>query len=170
VLFATADHLGGSITRNRILRAGSRKHEVWNPSPNVSNTPKAVRYSFTVDNSDGYFYDNTTTNVFKPSTYQADPQECIITHRIYIGIRGNSGLWTWSEVSHMAFQGQITDVDYTDGSDPEGDATPVSATITCEQVGAWAALRRNWTVDDATDHPMTQTNSATPFDFTWTVP
>lgn len=170
VVFATADNLGADFDSVRIIKAGSRKHEVWNPSPNVKNTPRAARYSFTVDNSDGYFYETSTLNVFKVGSVQSVPQECYVKHQIYVGIAGLVGDWTWSEITHMAFTGQITDIIYDDGSDQTENPTPINSVITCEQNGAWEVLRRVWRVEDATDFPMTQTNEPVdPWDFVWTV-
>lgn len=156
-------------TGRRVTRAGVRRHEVWNPSPKVANVPKAVRYEFQVDNSDGVFYPTHADNVYQiPGLYQAIPQECRIVHRVYVATpsatypRGT----TWSEITHMQFTGGIVEVRFEDVADSAGNPVPGSAIITCEQLGAWDALRRTWTPDDCVDVPMT--NGAV-FDYVWTV-
>ena len=102
--------------------------------------------------------------------YQAKAQECEISHRLFVRIPGSHPRATvWSEITHMNFVGVIRSVRFEDTANAAGDPVPGTATITCEQRGAWDALRRLWTVDDATfaamqDHPFSPT-----FQHTWTV-
>lgn len=156
-------------TMRRVTRAGSRKHTVWNPSPNVLVKPKAVRYQFEVDNSDGIFYETHPDNVYQiVGLYQAKPQECRIYHRLYVGEPGTiyNKSYLWTEITHMKFRGVIRSVRYEDISDSQGNPVPGKAIIVCEQLGAWDALRRKWGVDDARVHDMTDDST---FNFTWTV-
>lgn len=155
----------------RVIRAGGRKHEVWNPTPAVTNRPKAIRYTFDVDNNDGKFFGPNVNGFFTvPSVYTANPTECLIQHRIYVQTPSSiDHAWIWSELTHVKYIGEIIDVLYDDIADHSGDPQPAKATIVTEQLGASAALRRVWRKEDGVDVPMTQTNDATPFDFTWTV-
>lgn len=154
--------------KRRVVRAGRRSHEVWNPSPKVSVTPKAVRYSFVVDNHDGIFYETHPDNVYQiPGLYQAKAQECRIVHRLFVAVPGAyQRSTTWSEITHMAYTGGIISVRFEDVADAAGNPVPGSATITCEQLGAWSVLRRDWTADDCVDVPLT--NGAV-IDYVWTV-
>jgi len=156
------------LVTKRIIKAGQRKHIVFNPSPNVRNSPRALRYSFVVDNSDGHFYEshpNSFYNIYE--TYLANPSECLIKHCLYVNI-GTGGKHDWSRIEHMDFVGRITELRHEDTGDGQGNVVGAQTTITCEQVGAWDALRRVWTIDDATDHAMTGTGVGG-LDFTWTV-
>lgn len=153
------------LVTNRIIKAGSRKHVVFNPSPNVKATPKAVSYSFVVDNSDGHFYEGHPQSFYNLyETYLAVPQECLIVHKIFVAINSSSGV-TWSELTHMRFTGRIKELRHEDTADSKGDIVGAQTTITCEQVGAWDALRRLWTIDDAIDVAMINGS----IDYTWTV-
>jgi hypothetical protein len=159
--------------------------KVWNPSLQKSNNPKAVRYSFTVANEDGKFYETAADNFFKYTgvpNYQATPAECKITHKILVQVPDSEDTrgYTFSEITHMAYTGQIIDIRHLDTGAPgrgvEGSGsngvdflpTPASTIITCEQLGAWESLRRDWTLEDATDAPMTN-DELGGLDFTWTV-
>ena len=164
-IFSIDEVVAWELVTNRIIKAGSRKHVVFNPSPNVKATPKAVTYSFVVDNSDGHFYEghpNSFYNIYE--TYLAVPQECLIVHKIFVAINSSDGV-TWSELEHMRFTGRIKELRHEDTADGKGDIIGAKTTITCEQVGAWDALRRLWTIDDSTDVAMV--NGATSYD--WTV-
>lgn len=149
----------------RVVRAGQRSHVVWNPSPHVDVEPKAVRYSFVVDNADGKFYENNADNIYKlGSTYQAVPQECYIRHLLYVAIYTSTGT-TWSALTHMTFEGRVFDLIHEDTADAKGNVVGALTTITCEQNGAWDVLRREWNISDGVDVPMI--NGAT--DYVWTV-
>jgi len=155
-------------THDRVLRAGTRKHTVWNPSPNAHNTPKAVRYIFTVRNDDGIFYEASSDNIYYfggVPARQAQPNECRVLHRIYIW---DPAAGSFDKIDHMDFTGGIIELRHEDTADPNGNPTGAITIITTEQVDAWAALRRIWTIDDATDHPMTN-NEPGGLDYTWTV-
>ncbi len=155
-----------SVAFQRVIRAGSRSHHVWNPTPNVKKSPSAVRYSFVVDNSDGRMFENSSDNFYQVSgTYQAVPQECYVRHLLYVAIYSSSGV-TWSNLSHMNYEGGIYDLRHEDTADAQGNVIGAQTTIMCEQKGAWDALRRDWTIDDCTDVAMT--NGATA-DYVWTV-
>ena len=155
----------GSEQGSAVTKAGTRKHVVFNPSPNVKATPKAVSYSFVVDNSIGAFYEESTNSIYwYLAVYHASPQECLIVHKIFVAINSSSGV-TWSELTHMRFTGRIKELRHEDTADSKGDIVGAQTTITCEQVGAWDALRRLWTIEDATDVAMTNGS----IDYTWTV-
>lgn len=157
---------GGAVaqtdaSKRRVTRAGSRTHEVWNPSPQDADTPNAVRYTFEVGNEDGYFFQGGSGTAWNPfGLYSARPQECRVTHQLFVwSVTQNA----WQEITHMKFVGEIKEVTY-DGAfsmttDTNGNraACPATATITCEQIGAQSALRVRFTEDDA---DIEETNSS----------
>lgn len=152
---ANVDEYWDGESVNCVIRAGSRKHQVWNPSPNVEVAPKAAIYSFVVKNDNGAFYEGTSNSIFDlSSSFLASPYECLIVHRLYLMKQTASGGHTWSELEHMAFTGRIKELIHDDIANSDGEPVGVQTTITCEQVGAWDALRRKWTIDDATDVEM----------------
>jgi len=158
-----------SSPTKRIIRAGTRKHAVWNPHPKMNVTPKAVRYSIEVDNHDGFFHRRSFSAWNPLGIYAAAVGECFLIHQIYVWVPANSA---WEEITHMKFIGQVIDVDYsgsaqmsrTEISPGTTRATPApnTATITTEQVGADFALRRVFTADDADN---TKVTDATTGDF-----
>lgn len=144
----------------RVIDAGRRKHEVWNRHPKDSTTPKAVRYAIEVDNSDGLFY-RRSGSVWNPlGIFDADPGECFLIHNLAVLLLNG----TWSAIGHMDFTGQVISVSYEGGAGlgktevspgvVAPQVVPRSATITSEQVGAWATLRRVFTKDDAVDEQV----------------
>jgi hypothetical protein len=134
---------GSEPYRYRVVRAGSRKHEVWNPHVNAPVEAKALRYSFEVDNSDGFFHMKTGGCFNIAGIYNADPTECTVTHETYIMVAGQ-----YQRVDAMSFVGSIISVDYVSSANHAGAAVGQTAVITCEQAGAWDALRRTFTKDD----------------------
>ncbi len=181
--------LSGPNKITRVVQTGSRAVQVWNPSLQVKKVPKAVRYSFTISNEDGKAYTTTPDNIFKIQEalgYQAEPAQCEITHRVLVMVPDPADYrgYSFSEITHMTFTGRIINVRYLDTAKPgrvtggdgytEGsDGTtfvpaPATAIITCEQLGAWETLRRVWTLEDGTDHPMTNNNPGG-MDFTWNI-
>jgi hypothetical protein len=152
-------------SHQRVIRAGQRSHVVWNPTPNVKSIPKAVRYSFTVDNSDGIFFENSADNIYLiPTVYQAVPQECYIRHQLYVAVYSSTGI-SWSILSGMTFEGVVSDLRHEDTADAQGNIVGAQTTITCEQKGAWDILRRVWTTEDGTRSPMTNGS----VDYDWSI-
>lgn len=154
-IFSTA-----STPARRVINAGKRKHEVWNKHPKDSANPKAVRYAIEVDNNDGLFYQRSGS-VWNPlGIFDADPGECFLIHNISVLLLSG----TWSAISHMDFVGQVISVSYEGGAGLNKVETtpgvvapkpvPKSATITSEQVGAWATLRHVFTKNDAVDEQV----------------
>ena len=144
----------------RVIKAGSRKHHVWNPHPKMDVTPKAVRYSIEVANGDGLFH-RRSGSVWNPyGVYDAAPAECFLLHSIYVYDPAAG----WSKIDHMDFIGQIVSVDYTGSASMTTRSTgtgttapqeaPRVAAITSEQVGAWPVLRRIFSKADAVDHTV----------------
>jgi len=148
----------------RVIRAGQRRHVVWNPSPQVSVKPVAIRYVFVCDNSDGRLYENTVGGFFFPLVAH-EPQECYIRHRVSVAIYSSSGT-TWSEIEHMTFFGSIISLRHEDTGNSKKQIVPATTTITCEQRGGGAAFRRVWTEDDGIDVAMTNGVTA---DYQWEV-
>lgn len=147
---------------SRIVRAGRRKHTVWNPHPTDYERPKATRWTFTARNDDGWLYRNGDAWVI-PSVYTATPQECLVRHRVYVYAAG-----AWSEIGHMAFVGRIVSIRYEDTSDSLGQTQGAVAHITTEQEGAWGVLRYIWTPEDGDHHAMTHPDYPTSgLDFIW---
>lgn len=136
--------------KRRVLKAGRRKFEVWNPHPKSTAAPKAVRYSIEVDNSDGLFH-RRSGSVWNPfGLYDAAPAECFLLHNLSVLLLSGA----WSAISHMAFIGQVINVAYEGSAGMNRTETtpgvtvptvaPRAATITSEQVGAWAILRETF--------------------------
>jgi hypothetical protein len=137
----TAD--AGSM--HRVVRAGSRKHEVWNPHVNAPVEAKALRYSFEVDNSDGFFHAKAFGCWNLHGAYQADPTECVVVHKTCVYMQATG---TYEEIQTMTFTGRIISVEYASSAKHDGSPAPHTAVITCEQDGAWEALRRAFIKDD----------------------
>ncbi len=146
--------------KRRVLKAGKRQHTVWNYHPKVSAQPKAVRYTIEVDNADGLFH-RKSGSVWNPlGIYDAEIAECFLIHNIAVLLLSG----TWSPITHMDFIGTVVNVSYEGSSGlnktevSPGVVSPVivpkSATITSEQVGAWATLRYVFTKDDAIDEQV----------------
>lgn len=163
---------GAAQGLTRIVRAGSRKFEAWNPSPMVQNKPKAVRYSFTARNNDRFFYraGGAGSAWYSPTgSYQAEPQECRVEHTLYVLLLTG----VWSELSFLTFIGQVRALHFEDGSDADREPSGKLCTVTTEQVGAWSVLRRPFSVNDADDEKVAGTASAHAYGDTevdWTVP
>jgi hypothetical protein len=138
----------GALSTSRIIKAGSRKHEVWNPHPQEADKPKALRYSIEAANHDGKFHMRSGSFWNPYGLYDADVSECFLTHQIYI--RTSASLW--EEVLAMKFSGRVISVDYNGGASANRTSSPVAApnvaVITAEQEGAWQILRRTFTRDD----------------------
>jgi hypothetical protein len=157
VLFEEGIHQFHTLTmlEGRVIRAGKRKHVVWNPHPNVPVKARALQWQFEVANKDNYF-DNRTDGIFYYlGIYRCEPQECFVVHKVYV--------WepvaeAWSEITHMAFTGRVLRIEYDDSAtadkyshiqsaiEPVGVAD--TALITCQQTGVWDALLRTFTKDD----------------------
>jgi len=146
--------------KRRVIKAGRRQHTVWNYHPKASTQPKAVRYTIEVDNSDGLFH-RKSGSVWNPfGIYDAEIAECFLIHNIAVLLLSG----TWSPITHMDFIGTVVNVSYEGSSGlnktevSPGVVSPVivpkSATITSEQVGAWATLRYVFTKDDAIDEQI----------------
>lgn len=146
----------------RVTNAGSRRHKVWNPSPQFADAPDAVTYSFEVSNADRYFCVGLAGSAWNPlGLYSSRPQECIIVHELFI--------WSplqlaWQEVPHMKFTGEIKSVEYTGTLSMTGTTggvranAPLIATINCEQQTAQTALRSRFTEADG-DYAETHTGA-----------
>jgi hypothetical protein len=129
----------------RVIKAGSRKHVVWNKHVNAPIEAAAVRYSFEVDNSDGFFHTGAGNCWNYTGYYQADPTECAVMHKINIW---DSTINSYQEVPSMRFFGKIISVEYVGTARHNGTVAPKTAVITCEQEGAWVALKRAFIKDD----------------------
>lgn len=158
VLFDEGIHKYHSLTmvQDRVLKAGKRRHVVWNPSPNSQVSARAIRWRFEVDNHDDYFNNGTGGIFYYGGSYRSEPQECYAVHKLYV--------WepvaeAWSEITHMAFVGKVLTIEYEDTARPdkvgnmEADVVPEAlaetAVITCEQTGVWDVLKRVFSKDDA---------------------
>ena len=139
--------------RRRVLKAGTRRHKVWNPHPMSDGRPEAVRYAIEVANGDGYFHLKTGSPWNPFGLYDAAPAECFLIHQIYV--QEASG---WSEITHMRFEGLVLSVEYSGSAamtkrDLGGVAVPQEvsnvATITSEQVGVMTVLRKKFDINDA---------------------
>jgi hypothetical protein len=154
--------MAGPGSLKRIVRAGSRKPEVWNPHPQDNSKPNAVRYAIEVDNSDGFFHVKVGS-VWSPGTQNIPPSSCFLLHSIYVWIPDPVSP-AWSPILHMDYTGKVIDVSYSGGGTqaaPGGrsGARPRTATIITEQVGAEASLRRTFKTDDADIGPVTDVTS-----------
>lgn len=149
---------------HRVLKAGKRKHEVWNPHPTQSERPRAPRHTIVAANDDGLLYPGVTGSLFTiPSVYTAEPPECLLRHRVYVWAAG-----AWSEIGHLLFYGRISEVRYEDLAGPDGSPASAVAIITATQRGAWEVLARVWTPEDGDHHPMTHPDyPTTGLDFVW---
>lgn len=136
---------GSEPSRYRVVRAGTRKHEAWNPHVNADINATSLRYSFEVDNSDGFFHLKSGGAFNTAGLYAADPTECLVEHKTYV-----MSLVTkqYEEIASMSFTGNIISVEYVGSSRHGGAVVPKTAVITCEQDGAWAVLRRAFIKDD----------------------
>ena len=145
-------------TTARVIKAGSRRHHVWNPHPKMEVQPKAVRYAIEVANGDGLFH-RRVGSVWNPfGLYDAAPGECFLLHNLYVWVPDPVTPY-WTEITHMAYIGQVVTVDYAGTGSMNRRETgvgttaikeaPQVATITSEQVGAWPVLRRVFNKTDA---------------------
>jgi len=144
--------MAGPGSMRRIVRAGSRKLEVWNPHPQDNSRPSAVRYAIEVDNSDGFFH-MKVGSVWSPSTQNIPPSICFLLHNIYVWIPDPISP-AWSPITHMDYIGKVIDVSYSGGGTQastggSSGVRPRTATIITEQVGAEASLRRTFKIADA---------------------
>ena len=140
---------GGTTTANRVIKAGSRKHTVWNCHPQEASSPTALRYSFEAANHDGAFHMRIGSFWNPYGLYDADVSECFLVHQIYILTL--TGLW--EEVLSMKFTGRVISADYSGSASALRSASapipaPLVAVVTSEQDGAWQILRRAFTRDD----------------------
>lgn len=111
--------------------------EAYNQSMAKPGKLSAGHWSFTCDNSSGLFYPSATANCWYNSaaSYQADPVECRLEHRVYV--------WTsagWSELTMLYYYGHVQGVTYDDNKK--------LATIEAKAMAA-LELERRWTEDDA---------------------
>lgn len=141
--------------RTRVIKAGSRRHKVWNPHPMSDSRPEAVRYVIEVANGDGYLHRKSGSPWNPFGLYDAAPAECFLIHQIYV-LEASS----WSEVTHMRFEGRILRVEYSGtaamtkrdlGGVAVPQEAPTTATITSEQDGAWIVLRDSFDKSHATE-------------------
>lgn len=150
---------GSEPSRYRVVRAGTRKHEVWNPHVNADINATSLRYSFEVDNSDGFFHLKSGGAFNTAGLYAADPTECLVEHKTYV-----MSLVTkqHEEIESMSFTGNIISVEYVGSAKTSGTISPATAVITCEQAGAWDALKRPFIKEDGDFDPFTN-NAGTSF-------
>ena len=138
------------LPRARVIRAGRRKHEVWNTHPKLKRNPRAITWTIEVANDDKWWHPGVGT-AFRPvvSSYQAPPQECYLTHFVYVDING-----TWTEMTDLAYIGEITKLEH---KPTVQDDTPVPTTmlLSTEQAQAWTVLRRTFDADDGDDDLVT---------------
>lgn len=148
---------------SRVIDPGKRTHTVWNPHPAEEPKASALRYMFAVDNSDSMFCRGSGRYWNYYGIYAAAPEECFIIHKLYVW---DDAAGAWSEITHMAFTGRVVDVDYASGARMDGAVAGNEAVITCEQEGAWSALRY---VFKPTDGDHTQVTDGTTGDFYFNV-
>ena len=166
-----ASHDGGGSGSDigvgtRVTRAGSRKIRVWNPHPQETSKVAAPRYSFEVSNGDGYFFMGNPSAWNPIGLYNAEPEECFITHLVKVW---DDAAGAWSTLSDLSYTGRVIRVQYTPSANP--DQTPVGqrAVITCEQSGAWDVLRQTFTKDHADIADTDGNPGGTPDYMEWTV-
>ena len=132
----------------RVIRAGTRKFQMFNPNPMVK--PKAVgtTYAFVVDNHDGYFYhqDDVVWQATTSPFYEAAPQECKIQH--FPAVWSGTG---WIAIAEWLWTGRIYKPVYNDRARSDANPLGLSATISAESDCAWPALRRDWNKDDSNE-------------------
>lgn len=130
----------------RCLKAGRREVTGYNISLAVPGKLEAGTYAPEFDNSDAYFCPEYATNVFYNSTgsYQADPQECDLEHKVYVWDAATPG---WSELTMVAYRGRIEDVQYEQAG--ASGLAGASAVIVCKSLAALSSvLDYCWTEDD----------------------
>jgi len=122
----------------RVTDAGQYTVEGYNVSMAEPGRLRSGMYRFTVDNGDGYLSSYSSTNVWynTSGSYQADPIECRVAHRVRVRLLSGS----WSEI--LYYVGLVDDVQY--------DETNGTATIQCRSISTFV-LDELWTVDDGTD-------------------
>ena len=147
----------------RVIDEGTRTYEVFNPHPRSNNKPKKLRYSFEVDNRDGYFYKGAG-NAWNPlSLYDAEPQECRVKHVLSVYDPDTD---LWSAFTHMSYEGRVLHVEYVDGKSAAGDIVPVSAIIQTEALAVRGVLDHVYTLDDGDDELIDDPGGLGDFSFT----
>lgn len=142
----------GSNNSRRVIKAGSRKHKVWNPHPMADERPQAVRYSIECANDDGFFHRRSGSCWNPFGIYDASPSECYLMHSIFVW---DAVTKAWLEIEHMRYIGQVVSVEYTGAASMLRSGTTAAAvaargvaTITSEQDGAWSVLRHVFNKED----------------------
>jgi hypothetical protein len=136
----TIEDTGDSTVNPRVLDAGERDFSCYNLSIGNPGDFEIPEYTIEVSNAEGEFYPAIAGSFFiHPTTaYEALPQECYLTHEVYVGSTSNK--------LPCSYIGSIVSISYEDTSGMDS-LKPAMCVIATEPTVISRVLNTEWTED-----------------------